>query len=150
MKNQRCKMSSCGKLYLGESYHETALDLIRIYLGFAIFIRGLLFLRNEEILLQWAFHAEGLNFLGTTLVHCVVLTHLAGGVLLIFGLFTRFSALVQLPILFVAVFFVHFSEGFLAIGQSLELSSLVLFLLCIIAFLGAGSLSLDACLFPKK
>ena len=56
---------------------------------------------------------------------------------------SRIAALVQIPILVGAVFFVHRQDGLFALGQSLEFSALVLFLLCIVAIAGAGKLSLD-------
>ena len=46
---------------------------------------------------------------------------------------TRIAALVQIPILAGAVFIVHRQDGLFALGQSLEFSALVLFLLCIVA-----------------
>jgi putative oxidoreductase len=69
--------------------------------------------------------------------------HLAGGALLALGLITRTAAIVQIPALIGAVFFVHLREGLFRTGQSLELSSLVLFLLCVFAVFGGGRLSLD-------
>ena len=53
----------------------------------------------------------------------------------------------QIPILLGAVFMVHRSEGFLTSGQSLEFSSLVLFLLAVFLVGGAGRLSLDYYVF---
>ncbi len=73
-----------------------------------------------------------------TVVHCV------GGFLLTIGLFTRLAALIQIPILLGAVFFVHLSKGFLASGQSLELSVMVLFLLSVFFLFGSGELSVDS------
>jgi uncharacterized membrane protein YphA (DoxX/SURF4 family) len=42
-----------------------------------------------------------------------------------------------------AVFFVHRQDGLFALGQSLEFSALVLFMLCVFVVAGAGRLSLD-------
>ena len=75
--------------------------------------------------------------------HYVVFAHVIGGFLLATGLLTRFACILQIPILVGAVFFVHRQDGLFALGQSLELSALVLFLLCVFFVSGAGKLSLD-------
>jgi uncharacterized membrane protein YphA (DoxX/SURF4 family) len=67
--------------------------------------------------------------------------------LLALGLLTRLVALVQIPILAGAVFIVHRQDGLFALGQSLEFSALVLFLLCVVFVSGAGRLSLDHVIF---
>ncbi len=59
----------------------------------------------------------------------------------------------QIPILFGAVFFVHWQEGLFAAGQSgqsLELAALVLFLLVLVFLAGSGDLSMDHHFFGKK
>jgi uncharacterized membrane protein YphA (DoxX/SURF4 family) len=65
-------------------------------------------------------------------------------VLLAVGLATRLAALAQLPVLFGAVFMVHSTDSLLTAGQSLEFSALVLMLLVVYLFVGAGPLSVDA------
>lgn len=122
-------------------------DLIRIYVGVALFVRGLVFFLPggrhalEGFLDQTAFGGWGMSVI---LGHYILLAHLAGGILLAVGLLTRLAAAVQIPILFGAVFFVHYQEGLFALGQSLELTSLVLFLLIVILVHGPGPLALDA------
>ena len=83
------------------------------------------------------------------LLHYVILAHFIGGLLLTIGLFTRLAALAQIPILAVAVFIVHRQDGLFAMGQSLEFSALVLFLLVVILVSGAGRLSLDHVVFGE-
>lgn len=131
------------------AHRSEALDLIRIYLGIALFVRGVLFITDAQgaaALLQSSAEAA---FISSALIHYVAFAHLAGGVLLAVGLLTRLAALVQLPILFGAVFFVHLEEGLLAAGQSLELSALVLALLGLIFLFGAGRWSLDHYVFRR-
>lgn len=82
-------------------------------------------------------------------VHYVALAHLVGGLMLAAGLLTRLAALAQLPILFVATFFLHLQEGLLSTSQSLELSALVLVLLIVYSLWGAGPYSLDAQMLAK-
>lgn len=128
-----------------ESHRELWLDCIRIYLGLGLFARGLLLITNTSTgyfvdLLQ----RTGQPWLITgTMLHYVMLAHFIGGALLTVGFLTRLAAIVQIPILFGAVFIVHRQDGLFAMGQSLEFSALVLFLLCIVAAAGAGKYSLD-------
>jgi uncharacterized membrane protein YphA (DoxX/SURF4 family) len=76
------------------------------------------------------------------LLHYVAIAHLIGGLMLMFGVLTRIAAWVQIPVLAGAIL-MHRNEGLMTSGQSLELSTLVLFLLVTFAFAGAGPLSVD-------
>ncbi len=60
--------------------------------------------------------------------------------------FCRFAAAVRVPILAGAVFFAR-QDGLFALGQSLEFSALVLFLLVVFLVSGAGPLSVDRSIF---
>ena len=128
-----------------ESRRDLWLDCVRIYLGLGLFARGLLLITNTSTgyivdLLQ---HSGNSWLLTGLMLHYVMLAHLIGGLLLMIGLLTRIAALIQVPILAGAVFIVHRQDGLFAMGQSLELSALVLFLLVLFTICGAGKLSLD-------
>ena len=128
-----------------DAHREHWLDCVRIYLGLGLFARGLLLITNTSPgyfvdLLQ----RSGQSWLTNgILLHYVMIAHFVGGLLLTIGFLTRIAALVQIPILFGAVFFIHQQDGLFALGQSLEFSALVLFLLCVFVVSGAGKLSLD-------
>lgn len=130
-----------------EAHREYWLDCVRIYLGLGLLARGLLMISNTSPgyvvdFFQRAGQAWG--WLGTgALMHYVMLAHFIGGLLLMLGFLTRIAAIAQIPILAGAVFFVHRQDGLFALGQSLEFSALVLFLLVVVAVAGAGKLSLD-------
>ncbi len=134
-----------------ESHREHWLDCVRIYLGLGLLARGLLLITNTSTgyfidLLQHS----GQNWITTGFVlHYVMLAHFVGGAMLTAGFLTRIAALVQIPILAGAVFFVHRNDGLFAMGQSLELSALVLFLLVIFLVSGSGPLSADRAIFGK-
>jgi putative oxidoreductase len=119
-------------------------DLLRIYLGAALFVRGALFIADPDRVLTLAGSGAGEWFVPLLVAHYVGAAHLCGGILLALGLATRVSAAVQIPILTGAIFLVHWREGLLASGQSLELAGLVLFMLVVYTAFGAGALSLDA------
>jgi uncharacterized membrane protein YphA (DoxX/SURF4 family) len=128
-----------------DAHREYWLDCVRIYLGLGLFARGLLLITNTSTgyfvdLLQ----RSGQSWITSGMIlHYVMIAHFAGGLLLTIGFLTRIAALVQIPILVGAVFFVHRQDGLFALGQSLEFSALVLFLLVVFAISGAGKLSLD-------
>ena len=117
-------------------------DLVRAYLGLGLFVRGVLFV-SQPNLVQSYLDSQSDWFLPYAIAHYVAIAHLGGGVLLAVGLATRLAALIQLPVLFGAVFFIH-TDGLLTAGQSLEFSALVLMLLCVYLGVGSGPLSIDA------
>lgn len=117
-----------------------ALDLIRIYLGLGLFFRGIVFLVDSSAFFEVA---GGDAFSSFGVVTYVGLAHLGFGLLLALGLLTRLSALVQIPILIGATFFVHFPESLLSANQSFAFSALVLALLCVFSVWGGGRWSLD-------
>ncbi|HMD59812.1 MAG TPA: DoxX family protein [Opitutaceae bacterium] len=145
-------MQTHGFISWAESRRELWLDCVRIYLGLGLFARGLLLVTNTSTgyfvdMLQRSGH----NWLMTgALLHYVMLAHFVGGGLLALGFLTRIAALVQVPILAGAVFVVHRSDGLFAMGQSLEFSALVLFLLVVFLVSGSGRLSVDHSVFGAR
>jgi putative oxidoreductase len=118
-------------------------DLMRAYLGIGLFVRGILFITQPELVLGYLQDIDSW-FLPYAVAHFVAISHLCGGVMLALGLATRLAAGLQVPILFGAVFLVHSESGLLNAGQSLEFSGLVLALLLVYLTFGSGTLSLDA------
>lgn len=125
------------------------LDLLRIYLGIGLVVRGFIFITEPQTLLAYIEQTHTW-FWPLAIAHYVVLAHIGGGLLLTLGLFTRISAALQLPALAGAVLFVHAGDGLLHGGQSLELAGLVLSMLGVFALFGAGKWSLDALLNEDK
>jgi uncharacterized membrane protein YphA (DoxX/SURF4 family) len=128
----------------GNSHRAGWLDYLRIALGLFITYKGVSFVSNIEEL-KMAASGINLSFLSVILAHYVVFAHTLGGPLIVFGLFTRFVCLAQLPILIGAVFLVDHPEGFLSVGSHFELEIAILVLAGLIVFMvfGAGRLSLD-------
>jgi uncharacterized membrane protein YphA (DoxX/SURF4 family) len=125
------------------------LDVIRIYLGIGLMVRGALFISQPEVLLDFLKRSHSW-FVPLALSQYVVAAHLCGGILLALGLGTRLAAAVQIPPLLGAVLFVHIGEGLLTAGQSLEFAALVLAMLSAFSVFGAGRLSLDAWLVERN
>jgi putative oxidoreductase len=135
-----------------DTHRDNWLDCVRIYLGLALFARGLLLITNTTTpFMVDLMQRSGVSWLTNgVLMHYVMIAHFVGGLLLTIGFLTRLAALVQIPILFGAVFFIHRQDGLFALGQSLELSALVLFLLVVFLIAGAGKLSLDYVTFGPE
>jgi putative oxidoreductase len=128
----------------GNSHRPGWLDIFRIVLGVFITFKGFEFMFNIESL---KITTSGMNFAfsGAMLAHYIIFAHTLGGPLIAFGLFTRFVCLLQLPILIGAVLFVNYKEGFLSLGNNMELWLSIIVLVGLIVFIvfGAGKFSLD-------
>jgi uncharacterized membrane protein YphA (DoxX/SURF4 family) len=117
-------------------------ELVRIYLGAALVIKGFAYMFHHRELAA-AMAAADVPFASPGFAELVAMSHIAGGLMMAFGILTRIGAIIQIPNLIGAVFFVHLKEGLFTQGGSLEFATLVLFLLSIIAVVGAGRLSID-------
>ena len=119
-----------------------AYDLIRIYLGIGLVIKGIQFIFSPDTLLL-LLKTSQVQIFSTFSLFYVPVAHIFGGAMLMLGFLTRLASLIQIPILFGAVFFVNFNKNILIMQQNFEFSLLVLFLLLIYGIFGAGSLSVD-------
>lgn len=126
-------------------HSDYAYSLIRIFLGTVLFIRGIVLLTNPDAITQ----LSGLNEYYWSFSYVITL-HILGGFFLALGFKTRIAALLQIPVLFGAVFFVHLKQGLIKVEQSFELSMLVLVLLVILFLFGSGYFSIDNYLKTKK
>ena len=127
-----------------DDHRGAALDVIRTYLGGGLLARGLLFAVSTNGVDVLAGNGAAVSSLPGGVVAYVIGAHLVGGAMLTVGLYTRLAALIQLPVLVGAVFFVHLHDGLLSANQSLEFSALVLVLLVVLAIFGADRWSVDA------
>ena len=109
-----------------ERYKPYCMDIIRIYLGFGLFLKGCVFIMHGELLDNYIvilgpyLDILHIKFLVFFLAHYIVFGHLAGGLLLLFGLLTRIAAFVQIPILAGAVFLSTLTDGIFSETQSLS------------------------------
>ena len=78
------------------------IDILRIALGVFLFVKGIDFMGNSEMLAQLLKPVQ--NMAGTMIVvHYVAPAHFLGGILIAFGLLTRWAIIAQVPILVGAV-----------------------------------------------
>jgi uncharacterized membrane protein YphA (DoxX/SURF4 family) len=75
------------------------------------------------------------------LVYYVTFVHLVGGTLIALGILTRFSALMQIPVVFGAVFFINILQS--PFNTDLISSVIALIFLVVFAVVGSGKLSLE-------
>ena len=126
--------------------HPRLLLLLRAALGIALVAKGISFI-SDMISLKALLSASSFNFLPDWISLVITWVHLLCGFLITIGLFTRLSALIQIPILIGAVI-INASTGVFTPGSELLFSLLVLALLVFFLFEGGGELSVDE--FIKK
>jgi len=144
------KNLNAWKLWI-ESHEDVFKDLVRVYLGVGLFVKGLYFMSHRDDLNQLLGQLDNLAFSQAAIAHYIIPVHVLGGLLLAVGLLTRIAALLQIPILLGAVFYVYLPRmALIEPRQSLEFSALVLFLLALIFAFGAGRFSVDHLLWKKE
>ncbi|PYK02494.1 MAG: DoxX family protein [Verrucomicrobia bacterium] len=134
-----------------ESHMDIVIDLVRMYLGVGLFVKGIYFLMHQGELKKLLEGADNLAFGQGAVAHYIIPVHLVGGLLLAIGLLTRLAALAQIPILIGAIFYIWLPEVLVfEQRQNLEFSALVLFLLTLIFVYGAGRFSVDYLITRKE
>ena len=115
------------------------LDLLRIAFGAFLFIKGINFMANTAQLLEVVKPLQSVT--GEMIaLHYVAPAHFIGGILIAFGLLTRWACIANLPILIGAVLINFAGE---MVPSNLVLS-IVALLLCIFFMLyGSGKHSVD-------
>jgi len=135
----------------GNLHHPKILDVVRMSLGLFLIVKGYIFLNNAPYLRDLIIENKVIRQspeIISAIIGYVTYIHLLGGLLIFLGLFTRLGALLQLPIVFGAVFFVNILSPF--VNSELWLSILVLALLFLFVIIGSGPLSLDHLLSSIK
>jgi putative oxidoreductase len=135
----------------GERHHPKILDIIRMSLGIFLFDKGLIFFNNSGYLRELIIQNHAIRKspdMIIAIIDYVTYMHLVGGALIFLGVYTRLWALLQLPIVFGAIFFVNILSPF--VNAELWLSILVLALLFLFLIIGSGPISLDHLLSNMK
>lgn len=115
------------------------LDLLRIALGVFLFIKGISFMSDSQILLDLFKPVQNLTS-GMLMVHYVAPVHIIGGILIAFGLLTRWVVIAQLPVLIGAILINFIGD----MNTSNLLLATATFLICVFfLFYGSGKRSLD-------
>ena len=115
------------------------LDVLRLFLGGFLFFKGINFMTDSQYLLDII--SPNQEFFASMIIYqYVTMVHLAGGILIIFGLLTRIAVTVQIPILIGAVA-VNFIVAMNV--QNLAEASIILLLSLFFVVAGSGKHSAD-------
>ena len=128
----------------GDSHHPRFLDIIRIFLGIFLLLKGLGFMENTAILksiIETRADITVAPWLLMALVYYVTFVHMVGGTLIALGILTRFSAIMQIPVVFGAVFFIDILQS--PFNTDLASAIVALVLLVLFAIIGSGRWSLE-------
>jgi putative oxidoreductase len=128
----------------GDSHHPRFLDIIRIFLGIFLLLKGLGFMDNTanlKYLIESRADITVAPWLLMMLVYYVTFVHMVGGTLIALGIMTRFSAIMQIPVVFGAVFFINVLES--PFNTDLASSIVALILLVLFAIIGSGRWSVE-------
>ena len=130
-------VKSLNKWANAHTYYS--LDILRIIIGVFLFMKGVSFMTNSEYYTQLIEPIKNLGG-GMLIVHYVMAAHMVGGVMIIFGLLTRWAVIAQIPIL-LGAFLINFI-GEMNLGN-LILSFLLLAICVFFLFYGSGKHSAD-------
>ena len=134
-------MQAIDKMNRWTNAHDKGylVDVVRVVFGVFLFYKGIQFGRDPELAANLVWPSSQFA-VPMAVAHIVVMTHLCGGLLLVFGLLTRIVTAILWPILLMAVV-VSLIDG-LAAGTLL--SALAgLFLCSLFLVLGPGKGSAD-------
>ena len=126
---------------------DAVFAVMRGILAIILLWKAVEFYMDRELLLRIVDEAGVFWFAPVIWAHYVILAHFFGGFCLLVGAGTRFAAVMQIPILLGAIFYVHVPR-LLQLDQvaniaELNLSILTLLLLTFYAIRGAGKYSID-------
>ena len=114
-------------------------DLIRIALGVFLFMKGISFITNIQYLHELISPIDKIGG-GMFLIHYIAPAHMVGGIMIAFGLLTRWAIIAQLPILTGAIIVNFMGQMH---SQNLLLALLVLGICIFFLFYGSGKNSAD-------
>jgi len=132
----------------GERQQPMAILLIRVAVGLLLLFKGFSFISHTPEL-EALISTNNFPNQAHWLAGYVTWAHLFGGVMIMLGLMTRIAALIQLPILIGAVFFINAGTGIMTVDPQISLSVLVLLLLIFFLIVGGGRFSMDRYLRTK-
>lgn len=128
----------------GDRHHPALFDVFRVLLGLFLLLKGSTFLAQQAYL-EDAIAEMHVPWLPPPIVSAmmfyVIFVHMAGGLLIMTGIFTRICSLLQLPIVLAAIFFINIFTS--PVNSDLWLSIFCLAFLLLFILIGSGPISLD-------
>jgi len=133
---------------LSEYTHSLALMLARFAVAYGFYEPAMMKWSDISSVADW-FASMGIPF-ATLNAYMAASTEIAGVILLVLGLLTRFISLPLIVVMIVAIVTVHLPNGFSAGENGYEIPLYYLLFLLLFFSQGAGRFSLDHMLFDKK
>lgn len=130
-------IKSLNKWANAHSYYP--LDILRIALGVFLFIKGVDFMSDPIKMAEVMRPFQNMPG-GMMIIHYVAPAHFMGGLLIVFGLLTRWAVIAQLPILIGAVAVNFIGE---MNTNNLIVASIILLACIFFSFYGSGKHSVD-------
>ncbi len=124
------------------------MDLLRIFLGIALAIKGIYFILNMQVVESQL--GEGFGQMQVVIAWFVVLANAVGGVSLALGFVTRVAAAANNLVLTGAVIFVHSADGLFGASQDMQFAIFVLFALVLLMWRGSGDFTMDRLVRPGR
>ena len=115
------------------------IDLLRVALGIFLFMKGIFFITNIQYLADLISPIDKIGG-GMFLIHYIAPAHMVGGIMIVFGLLTRWAIIAQLPVLVAAVIINFMGEMH---SQNLFLALITLAICVFFLFYGSGKHSAD-------
>ena len=115
------------------------IDLLRIALGVFLFMKGISFVTNIQYLADLISPIDRIGG-GMFLIHYIAPAHMVGGIMIVFGLLTRWAIIAQLPILIAAIIINFMGEMH---SQNLLFALFALAICVFFLFYGSGKHSAD-------
>jgi uncharacterized membrane protein YphA (DoxX/SURF4 family) len=115
------------------------IDLLRMALGIFLFMKGIFFITNIQYLADLISPIDKIGG-GMFLIHYIAPAHMVGGIMIFFGLLTRWAIIAQLPVLIAAVIINFMGEMH---SQNLFLALVTLTICVFFLFYGSGKHSAD-------
>lgn len=125
-----------------DRHHPKWLDVLRILLGIVLFLKGLSFITNKE-LVQSILSANNFEFIPVLILHWVIVFQMAHSILIGLGLLTRVAIAMQLPIVLVAIYLIASRVEFSVFSNDIWMAIFIVFLLVFFFVYGGGAFSVD-------
>ncbi|MFU8858916.1 MAG: DoxX family protein [Cyclonatronaceae bacterium] len=132
-----------------EGYRHYLIELIRILFGLFLMGKGYGYVENPSEL-AYFITLSAMPLSADLLIHYIVAAHVAGGLLIALGLYTRTVLLIQIPVLLGVILMVHAQNGPFTNGLQFETAVVTFLLLTGFLYYGSGRWSLDHLVLEKR